>query len=557
MLSSTAMARSGWQLDSRRKIEVPARSHRLLVLLAVALMCRPVLAAVHVGDALIQALHDYQSSGTRLIYSSQLITGDLRVLAAPQGATVEQQLRSILMPHQLGLQPLTAGGWIIVALPHTAPAPSTDLAKPATSARGAQRLEEIVVETSRYGVERTALRHPPRNEREHIEELPGTNEDVARSLQQLPGTAAGDFSARTHVRGGREDETSFRYDGVTLIDPFHLKNFQGLFSAIDPAVSDSVTYWTGAFPVEFGGTIGGIVDIEPRRPTALIAEAGVSVLNTSLLFGTPFGDGRGSILMSGRVSNLSHIAQLLDRAIGEPDFKDFTARATWTLADSTELTAGVLGLDDSVSLSTQDPVQVAQANYRDTYTWLKLQHEWRPELHSETLVSYATLDASRDSQVVRPGIDSGHLNELRNSSVLALRQDLNWSVLADLSLRGGAEYTNAHSHALIDSVADFQQPFYPRNPAHLAHRSRSGCKRSLHHARGVRRSALAVVKRHDRRSRHAARKPALPSGAGAIAVEPAHQPPAKSVAHHHASVGVGTIFAAAGLEPIGCGGWHR
>ena len=30
-----------------------------------------------------------------------------------------------------------------------------------------------------------------------------------------------------------------RYDGITLLDPFHLKNFQSLISAIDPAGVDA------------------------------------------------------------------------------------------------------------------------------------------------------------------------------------------------------------------------------------------------------------------------------------------------------------------------------
>ncbi len=453
------------------------------MLLALAFACLPAPAAAlaaapatapattQVGDSLIQALREFQNAGTRLIFSSQVITDDLRVLAAPQGSTVEQQLRSLLLPHHLELKAMAAGGWIIVPTPRTAPTSPPETPTSAGPARNSQRLEEIVVETSRYGVERTSVTTQIKRDRVRIEEMPGTNEDVARSLQRLPGAAAGDYSARTHVRGGRDDETSFRYDGVTLIDPFHLKNFQGLFSAIDPAVTDSVTYWTGAFPVEFGGSIGGVVDVAPRRPTALIAEVGVSMLNTSLLFGKPFANGRGSILMSGRVSNLSHVARLLDREIGEPDFKDLTARVTWALNDKTELTAGMLGLDDSVALSTQDPVQVAEADYRDSYAWLKLQHEWQPELHSETLVSLATLDASRDSQVTRPGINSGHLNELRNSSLFALRQEISWTPHVDLSLRSGAEYSNARSHALIDSSADFERPFYPGiQPApHIEH----------------------------------------------------------------------------------------
>jgi outer membrane receptor protein involved in Fe transport len=163
-----------------------------------------------------------------------------------------------------------------------------------------------------------------------VEELPGTHEDMARSLQQLPGSAAGDYSARTNVRGSRDDETVFRFDGVTLIDPFHLKNFQALFSAIDPAVTEAVDIYTGDFPIEFGGSIGAVADITPRQPTRLIAEAGVSVLNDSILFGMPFAGDRASVLINARASNLSRMARLLDRNVGEPDFRDLTMRLTWS-----------------------------------------------------------------------------------------------------------------------------------------------------------------------------------------------------------------------------------
>lgn len=461
MLSFRPMARSGWQHDSRCTIEVHHRRPNRLALLALIFASAHALAAIHAGDSLIQTLRYFENAGTRLIFSSQVITEDMRVLAPPTGATVEQQLRSLLAPHHLQLRALEAGGWVIVAQPPAQSNPPAQSAQAVPAAGRALRLDEIVVETSRYGFDRSTLSANIRMDRSRIEELPGTNEDVARSLQQLPGTAAGDYSARSHVRGAREDETSFRFDGVALIDPFHLKNFQGLFSAIDPAVTDSVTYWTGAFPVEFGGSIGGVADITPRRPKALTAEVGVSMLNTSVLFGTPFANDRGSILLSFRLSNLSHVARLLDRDIGEPNFHDLTARATWALSEKTDLAAGLLGLDDAVDLSTEDPLQLASAEYRDAYAWFKLRHEWQPDLHSETLLSSGTLDATRDSRVERPGINSGRLTEMRNSSVLNLRQDAEWVPASTLSLRGGAEYSHAVSHAVFDSSAAFEAPFFP------------------------------------------------------------------------------------------------
>jgi hypothetical protein len=39
-------------------------------------------------------------------------------------------------------------------------------------------------------------------------------------------------------RGGEVAETLIRPDGQRLYDPFHLKNFHGVFSAIDPRIVD-------------------------------------------------------------------------------------------------------------------------------------------------------------------------------------------------------------------------------------------------------------------------------------------------------------------------------
>ena len=462
MLSSDPMARSGWKHGFRRKIETFAKSTHLpllaLFFLSAASLAAPSLAAIHTGDSLIRALREYQNAGTRLIFSSQIVSDDLRVLAPPAGATVEQQLRSLLAPHALDLKSLDTGGWVIVSRPDVAPGPSQQ--SPMAQTRS-QRLDNIVVETSRYGFDSGPAAGGTRLNRTHIEALPGTNEDVVRSLRHVPGSTAGDFSARPHVRGGRDDETAFRYDGVTLIDPFHLKSFQGVFSALDPAVTDSVTYWTGAFPVEFGGNIGGVVDVIPRRPRTPTAEVGVSFLNNSLLFGTPFANDRGSLLLSGRTSNLSRVARLLDREIGEPNFQDLLARATWTLNERTDIAAGILGLDDSIDLSTEVPLQLATSDHRDVYSWMSLQHEWNADVRSETLLSSAILDGSRSAQFDRPGINSGSLKEMRHSSVYSLRQEANWTLSPRVSLRGGGEFSRAASHAVIDSSATFAAPFFP------------------------------------------------------------------------------------------------
>jgi len=410
---------------------------------------------VQPGDALVHVLREYQARGLRLIWSSQLVRDELTVRTAPRGDSPEQQLRSLLEPLGLDLQPLGADSWVVVE--RNAPRePAAERPTPPP-----QSLDTIVVQTSRYDVGRADNGGATSLSRNNIEKLPGTGQDVARSLQQLPGTAAGDYSARTHIRGSRDDETLFRFDGVTLVDPFHLKNFQGLFSALDPGVTESVQFWTGDLPIEFGGSIGAVADIVPREPTRLLAEAGVSVLDSNALLGMPLADGRGSLLISGRVGNLAHVARLLDKNIGEPDFRDLTLRTTWRVNDRLHFSAGLLALDDSVNLTTSDPLQQADAHYRDLYAWARAGYDLPDGWHGETLLSTATLDAHRDARADRPGIDQGSLQELRDSRVFTLRQELGAPLGERLSVRGGAEYTHSDSQAMIDSVANFSAPFFP------------------------------------------------------------------------------------------------
>lgn len=430
---------------SRRTWLPPAA---LLVILA-----SPAGGAIRPGDSLAQCLRDFQALGLTLVWSSQLVRDDLVVTSAPRGNSKEQQLRSLLEPLGLDLKPLATGGWVVVERPGEA---SGGPAAPVP----ARALDTIVVQTSRYQLDRVSTGSVSLS-RVQIEELPRTEEDVARSLQLLPGTAAGDYSARTHVRGSRDDETVFLFDGVTLYDPFHLKNFQGLFSAIDPAAIESARVWTGDFPIERGGSIGAIAQITPRQPTRLLAEAGLSVLNSSLLLGTPFGDGRGSAMISARNSNLSKVAQLLDREIGNPEYRDVALRSTWTSGDRLHFSAGLLGLDDAVQLTVNDNQQDAMASYRDLYFWTRAGYELTGNLRGETLVSSADLEARRSARVDRSGINQGTLQESRHSSVFTLRQDLDASAGPRLSLRGGVEFTHATTLANIDSLASFSAPFFP------------------------------------------------------------------------------------------------
>ena len=53
--------------------------------------------------------------------------------------------------------------------------------------------------------------------------------DLSTSGESMAGA---DISARASIRGGEPEETLVRFDGLRLYNPFHLKDFQSVFSSV-------------------------------------------------------------------------------------------------------------------------------------------------------------------------------------------------------------------------------------------------------------------------------------------------------------------------------------
>ena len=74
-------------------------------------------------------------------------------------------------------------------------------------------LYELGVYASRYVIDDVSASAPLTElTRDDVEALPGLNQDVMRVTHFLPGIASNALSARSHVRGGR-DERATELDG--------------------------------------------------------------------------------------------------------------------------------------------------------------------------------------------------------------------------------------------------------------------------------------------------------------------------------------------------------
>jgi hypothetical protein len=204
------------------------------------------------------------------------------------------------------------------------------------------KLDEVTVTASRYDLINDVQPSASYFSRDDIENLADLGDDTLRAAHRLPGIAASEFSARSHVRGGATDEMTVMLDGMELIEPFHLRDYASVFSAIDQRIVSGLQIYSGGFPAAYGDALSGLMLIEPREPTELAHEIGVSLLHTAVLSSGTFADGRGSWLASARRSNLGEV---IHNERGEPTYHDVFARVGMDVGAKHRLTVNSMGFE--------------------------------------------------------------------------------------------------------------------------------------------------------------------------------------------------------------------
>ena len=120
-------------------------------------------------------------------------------------------------------------------------------------------------------------------------------------------------SAKSYVRGSESRDTGIVLNGNALLEPYHVRNFQSLFSTIDSRAVDGIEVFSGNFPVQYGNQMGGMMVIDTIEPTAEgRAELGLSVFNTSVLSTGTVADSRIGWLVSARRGNLDLVIDVED-----------------------------------------------------------------------------------------------------------------------------------------------------------------------------------------------------------------------------------------------------
>ncbi|MGE0441163.1 MAG: TonB-dependent receptor [Gemmatimonadales bacterium] len=303
------------------------------------------------------------------------------------------------------------------------------------------RLPELIVTPSRFGV---ATRRPAAAatlNRSDLETLPQIGEDLYRGISRLPGLSSYDYSARFWVRGAPDDQVLARLDGVDLIEPFHLKDFDGALSIVDIETIGELTLTTGGFTAEYGDHLAGVLDLRTRSEPSGRTRGSVSLSASSVRAGGQgdFAAGRGRWQASARRGYLDLLLDLIGREEQiDPRYYDVGGKVEFQATGGHRFSAHFLRAGDALRYqSGTDPV--LESRYGSTYGWLGWQAAIGADLTAETVASVAGLAWDRTGRGAFGGRDSLVLADHRTLVSAALRQDWTASVGRSLALRWGAE----------------------------------------------------------------------------------------------------------------------
>ncbi len=208
--------------------------------------------------------------------------------------------------------------------------------------------------------------------------------DLFRSIQTLPGVVSvSDYSTGLYVRGGNNDHNLILYDEIPVYNPSHLF---GVFSSfITDALRDSKLI-KSAYPAEYGGRLGSVLDIRSRDGNKEKFEGNISA---SLFAGEGVVTGPvydGGFLIAARRSYIDPILDMLGDEYPSYYFWDGQGQVYQDLGRDDRLIFSTYVGSDDLSF---DDFKMDWAWGNNTYA-LRYRHIFSPRLYSNFKLSYSS-----------------------------------------------------------------------------------------------------------------------------------------------------------------------
>jgi hypothetical protein len=428
------------------------RRHLVAVMLGVSLGSTVLLAGGAPGDDRFKGLHlsaaleRLQAHGLRILFSSDLVRPEMIVAKEPHGRRPAEILDELLVPHGLRSMPGPAGALLIVKAPPPTQVRRTPAPLRPSSPHAPPTYREQVIVNGADPAQQPATRALV--SREQLLASPEPVGDALRSMERLPGVATMDGAGGLHVRGGSSRETKIVLDGLELYEPYHLKDQGGPISLIDPTAIGGMSLLGGAFPAEYGGHVGAVLEMDTIVPSAdrgsevNVGTDGLHLASQGLLWN------RLRWIVAGRRGNAARLLDGLgvDRTY-RPGYWDAFAKADYRVDDRTTLSLHLLGGDDNLEGANTDETITTvrepgtfRSTHTNRYAWLTLRRALSSRVLSQTVISGTRVTDDRFGSSPRVV----EVNDARSLAILGVKQDW-WRESARHLVKWGFELRHVHA----------------------------------------------------------------------------------------------------------------
>lgn len=305
-------------------------------------------------------------------------------------------------------------------------------------------MEKVVV-TAPYSVFTDDSETNVTLDRRKVETLPHVGDDLFRVVGCLPGVSSNDMSSDFSIRGGLSRDSLVLLDGIELFEPFHMKEYMGIISIVDPEIVGNMNLIPGGFTAEYGDRSSGVLEIDTLEPDKLTTTLGMSFSAFQLNSAGIFDDDRGYWLFSGRRGFMDVVMKLAGaEEDGEKEtirFWDGFGKIGYHLTPNNEVIFGFLAADDSMDLEENEPNELLdlESSYGNSYTWLKHKGILTNRLLVETTAYAGRVDDKRTIHSEEFG-DISDVRDDRSVDIFGAKQDWAWDINQRHYLKWGWEY---------------------------------------------------------------------------------------------------------------------
>jgi hypothetical protein len=308
------------------------------------------------------------------------------------------------------------------------------------------RLDRMVVAPSRFGVADERLAVDATLTSAQLEVLPQLGEDLYRTIARMPGLVADDLTAMFWVRGAPNRQVLSRLDGVDLIEPFHLKDYDGSISIVDLETIASINLITSGFTANYGDRLTGVLEMETQADPggARRTTLGLSLTHLRASSQGEFAEGRGQWLAAARRGYIDLAIELGGTEVEQaPSYYDLSGKVSYQLGPNHTVSFHVLHAGDQQKIVDARGEPDLRTRYDSNYAWTRWRGRFGERVSSEAVLSLAHLNWQRNGDGFYDEIHPFFLRDDRQLDVWSLRNDWTVNLTENALVRAGLEHRSA------------------------------------------------------------------------------------------------------------------